>query len=310
MPHHTFASLTIVKQGNDTGGANARSTYWDTFTGGVERRRKVRRVLVPRPRGACLEHDREAVVTAATVLAAERHGDALADTPRIAIRNVVKTFPGVRAVDDVSLEVRRGEVHALIGENGAGKSTLMHLVAGVYQPDSGAIDLDGVVDRRPQRARRRRCRHRHGVPGAQPGRRAERRREHLCRAPARQRARRHPARRRCTTGARRILADLEVDIDPRTPVVAAVARPAADGRDRQGPVARIEAHHPRRADLVADASTRAAISSASSAAWPRRASSIIYVSHRMAEVFEISDRVTVLKDGRVTGVRDTSRDHA
>ena len=56
----------------------------------------------------------------------------------------MKTFPGVRAVDDVSLEVRRGEVHALIGENGAGKSTLMHLVAGVYLPDSGAIELDGV----------------------------------------------------------------------------------------------------------------------------------------------------------------------
>src|SRR5688572_13578157 len=65
-------------------------------------------------------------------------------SPRLSIRNVVKTFPGVRAVDDVSLEVQRGEVHALIGENGAGKSTLMHLVAGVYQPDSGVIELDGV----------------------------------------------------------------------------------------------------------------------------------------------------------------------
>ncbi len=63
--------------------------------------------------------------------------------PRLAIRSVVKTFPGVRAVDDVSFEVERGEIHALIGENGAGKSTLMHLVAGVYQPDSGTIELDG-----------------------------------------------------------------------------------------------------------------------------------------------------------------------
>ena len=62
---------------------------------------------------------------------------------RLSIRNVVKTFPGVRAVDDVSLEVQPGEIHALIGENGAGKSTLMHLVAGVYQPDSGSIELDG-----------------------------------------------------------------------------------------------------------------------------------------------------------------------
>ena len=76
---------------------------------------------------------------------------------------MVKTFPGVRAVDDVSLEVRRGEVHALIGENGAGKSTLMHLVAGVYQPDSGTIELDGVSIVGLERARRRRCRHRHGL---------------------------------------------------------------------------------------------------------------------------------------------------
>jgi ribose transport system ATP-binding protein len=53
------------------------------------------------------------------------------------MRNVVRTFPGVRAVDGVSFDVRRGEIHALIGENGAGKSTLMHLVAGVYQPDAG-----------------------------------------------------------------------------------------------------------------------------------------------------------------------------
>src|SRR6187401_1384054 len=63
---------------------------------------------------------------------------------RLAVSNVTKTFPGVRAVDSVSFDVRCGEVHALIGENGAGKSTLMHLVAGVYQPDSGGIELDGV----------------------------------------------------------------------------------------------------------------------------------------------------------------------
>ena len=171
---------------------------------------------------------------------------------RLAIRNVVKTFPGVRAVDDVSLEVRRGEVHALIGENGAGKSTLMHLVAGVYQPDSGTIELDGVSIVGLERAGRRRCRRRHGLPGAQPGRRAERRRERLCRPPAGQRASASSGGPRCTRARARILADLEVDIDPRTPVAQPVAGPAADGRDRQGPLARAQAPHPRRADLVAD----------------------------------------------------------
>ncbi|MEZ5832409.1 MAG: ATP-binding cassette domain-containing protein, partial [Dongiaceae bacterium] len=64
--------------------------------------------------------------------------------PRLTVEHVTKTFPGVRAVDDVSFDVRRGEVMALIGENGAGKSTLMHLVAGVYRPDSGTIELDGA----------------------------------------------------------------------------------------------------------------------------------------------------------------------
>ena len=54
-----------------------------------------------------------------------------------------KRFAGVRALDGVDLEVRRGEVHALVGENGAGKSTLMHILAGVHQPDGGSLEWDG-----------------------------------------------------------------------------------------------------------------------------------------------------------------------
>src|SRR4029077_1875046 len=49
----------------------------------------------------------------------------------------------VRALDGVDLEVRRGEVHALVGENGAGKSTLMHILAGVHRPDGGSLEWDG-----------------------------------------------------------------------------------------------------------------------------------------------------------------------
>jgi ABC-type sugar transport system ATPase subunit len=59
------------------------------------------------------------------------------------VRDLVKTFPGVRALDGACLELRRGEVHALIGENGAGKSTLIHALAGAQAPDSGEILLDG-----------------------------------------------------------------------------------------------------------------------------------------------------------------------
>jgi len=59
------------------------------------------------------------------------------------VQNVSKSFPGVKALDHVSLNLRRGEVHALVGENGAGKSTLMKILSGVYQPDDGVIHFKG-----------------------------------------------------------------------------------------------------------------------------------------------------------------------
>lgn len=61
----------------------------------------------------------------------------------VEMRNISKRFPGVRALSDVSLSLRRGEVHALVGENGAGKSTLVKILSGVYQPDEGEILLRG-----------------------------------------------------------------------------------------------------------------------------------------------------------------------
>ncbi len=57
----------------------------------------------------------------------------------IEMRNITKTFPGVKALDDVNFSVKPGEVHALVGENGAGKSTLMKILNGLFQPDSGDI---------------------------------------------------------------------------------------------------------------------------------------------------------------------------
>jgi ribose transport system ATP-binding protein len=61
----------------------------------------------------------------------------------LSLVNVHKRFPGVHALKDVSIEVRRGEVIGLVGENGAGKSTLMKILSGVYQPDSGRIEIAG-----------------------------------------------------------------------------------------------------------------------------------------------------------------------
>lgn len=59
------------------------------------------------------------------------------------LRHICKYFPGIKANDDISLTLRKGEIHALLGENGAGKSTLMSMVSGLYEPDSGEILLNG-----------------------------------------------------------------------------------------------------------------------------------------------------------------------
>src|SRR4051812_23232444 len=64
-------------------------------------------------------------------------------TSALRMTGISKSFPGVKALQEVSLEVRQGEVHAIVGENGAGKSTLMKILAGFYQPDEGEIEIAG-----------------------------------------------------------------------------------------------------------------------------------------------------------------------
>ena len=59
------------------------------------------------------------------------------------IKGITKEFPGVKALDNVSINIERGTIHGLIGENGAGKSTLIKILAGIYQPNSGEIELNG-----------------------------------------------------------------------------------------------------------------------------------------------------------------------
>ena len=73
------------------------------------------------------------------------HGEAADASDRclLEVRNIRKSFPGVVALDDVSMRVDRGTVHALIGENGAGKSTLMKIIAGIIPADAGALRLLG-----------------------------------------------------------------------------------------------------------------------------------------------------------------------
>ena len=231
-------------------------------------------------------------------------GAMLHSPQRLAVRHVVKTFPGVRAVDDVSLEVQRGEVHALIGENGAGKSTLMHLVAGVYQPDAGAIALDGasiagLSEKGAADAGIAMVYQERSLVGALSvaenvfaGRQPVNSLGVIRQGPM-------------IEGARRILADLEVDLDPRMPVAR-----LSPGQQQMVEIAKGLSHDLKL--LILDEPTSSLTINEGRHLFRviRRLAaqgvSIIYVSHRMAEIFEISDRVTVMKDGRVTGVRETA----
>lgn len=72
----------------------------------------------------------------------------------IEMLHITKEFPGIKANDDITLQLRKGEVHALLGENGAGKSTLMSVLFGLYQPEAGQIRKNGkeVAIRNPNDA--------------------------------------------------------------------------------------------------------------------------------------------------------------
>jgi ribose transport system ATP-binding protein len=71
-------------------------------------------------------------------------GEGMNTVPVLEARNITKKYPGVKALDDVSLSFNAGEVHALVGENGAGKSTMINIIAGAEEPDGGTIHVDNL----------------------------------------------------------------------------------------------------------------------------------------------------------------------
>jgi rhamnose transport system ATP-binding protein len=211
------------------------------------------------------------------------------------MRGISKTFPGVRALDRVSFDLHAGEVHALVGENGAGKSTLIKILSGVYPADEGEILLDGrpvaVADPRTAQALGIAVIYQEPVlfphltvlDNLYMGRHL--RRGRLLDWPA-MRAR-----------AADVLASLDVALN-----LHEVVGRLGTAQQQQVAIARALLQDAR--VLVMDEPT-APLTQKDAATLFRltrqireRGVGVIFISHRLDEVFEVADRVTVLRDGR------------
>lgn len=220
------------------------------------------------------------------------------------MRNITKTFPGVRALDGVSFDLHRGEIHALVGENGAGKSTLMKVLAGVYpHPQYGG---DILIDGRVQKFANVRESETAGIAvifqelslvkdmsvaeniflGREPKKYGVIRWQELFRR------------------AQQLLDDLHLKIDPQTPI-----RNLGIGQQQLVEIAKALSHEAQ--ILVLDEPTAALTDSEVETLFSilkklqQRGVGMIYISHKLHEVFRIGDRITVLRDGKTVGTGAT-----
>jgi len=221
------------------------------------------------------------------------------------MRNITKTFPGVRALDGVTFDLYEGEVHALVGENGAGKSTLMKVLGGVYPHPQygGEIFLDGK-ERRFANVRDAELA---GIAviyqelslvkqmsiaeniflGREPRRFGIIQWEQIY------------------SRAERLLNDLHLPLDPRTPVDN-----LGIGQQQLVEIAKALSHEAR--ILVLDEPTAALTDAEVETLFviinqlKARGVGMIYISHKLNEVFRLSDRITVLRDGRTVGTEPRS----
>ena len=213
---------------------------------------------------------------------------------------ISKSFPGVQALQDVTFEVDRGEIHALVGENGAGKSTLMKILTGALARDEGAISLHGqpVEIDTPSDAQALGISMIHQelslIPYLTVGQNI-----YLGREPRG----RLPGFIRWGTlydQAQELLDRLNMDVEARTEVVGL--------RIAQQQMVEVAKALSLNADLIAmDEPTSALTERETDVLFEVMRSlraegvSIIFISHRLEEVFEIADRVTVLRDGQLIG---------
>ncbi len=213
-----------------------------------------------------------------------------------------KSFPGVKALDDIHMEFRAGEIHALVGENGAGKSTLMKILSGVYQPDTGKIIYRGqpVVLRDPHHAQNE------GISiifqeFSLIGNMTVTENVFLNREP--RNALGFLDREAARAGARELMARLDVEMDPdaRVEDLSVVNQQLVEIMKALSVDARI---------LIMDEPSAALTDKELEKlfviirALKKRGVTIIYISHMLEEVFALADRVTVIKDGRCMGTFD------
>lgn len=225
--------------------------------------------------------------------------------PLLEMRNIVKEFPGVRALDGVSFTLEAGEFHSLVGENGAGKSTLMKVLSGVYP--YGTYEGDILIDDE--------VRHFSGIRDAENAGIAIIFQElslvkeltvgeniFLGQAPSKLGVVDWSA---LYHRAGNLLRDLHLNIDPRTPV-----GDLGIGQQQLVEIAKALSKNAR--ILVLDEPTAALTESEVETLFTilrdlkTRGVGMIYISHKLDEVFKTSDRITVLRDGRTVGTHNAT----
>ncbi len=215
------------------------------------------------------------------------------------MRHIAKRFGATQALEDVSLELFPGEVHALLGENGAGKSTLIKIITGVYQPDRGEIELDGkpVAIGSAAEAQRLGIAAIYQEPLLFPDLNVA---ENIF--ISHQDRGRIVGWRKMFRDAEAILAELGVAIDGRSAArgLTLAAQQSVEIAKAislnvrvlimDEPTASLSAHEVARLfKLIRDLRAKGV--------------AILFVSHRLEEVFEIADKVTVFRDGRLISIR-------
>jgi ribose transport system ATP-binding protein len=251
-----------------------------------------------------------------------RRWNAAAETKRdhrrvVALRHISKTFDGARALQDVDLTIRRGEVHGLLGENGSGKSTLIKILSGFHAPDGhGELEINGrpiTLPLRPGQFRRLGMSFVHQDLGLVPSLSVV---ENLLVGDLTSRPNWRLSWARERRRARAIFDSFGLELDPR----AKVSDLRATDRALLAIVRAVEEIRANTAEdgseyglLVLDeptvslpATDRDRLFSIVREIAATRAS-VLFVSHRLDEVLAITDSVTVLRDGKVRGTIETAR---